>query len=96
MHYKVRTPCSVADPNHFLAGSESDRLNSPNPDPHSCFTFPLYLAKKIADSVLKFKYLSCFPIVECAVSGVIFISESRSKNIELLEEKKNPPSFSSD
>ena len=38
---------SVADPNHFLAGSESDRLNSPNPDPHSCFTFPLYLAKKL-------------------------------------------------
>ena len=48
------------------------------------------------DSVLKFKYLSCFTIVECAVSGVIFISESRSKNIKLVEKKKNPPSFSSD
>ena len=55
---------SVADPNNFLAGSESDRLNSPNPDPHSCFTFPLYWAKSIADSVLKFK-----------VSGVIDTAE---------------------
>ena len=48
------------------------------------------------DSVLKFKYLSCFTIVECAVSGVIFISESRSKIIKLVEKKKTPPSFSSD